>query len=59
MLPNSASDVRIKYVESTHPKYEVKKGGERMVHKNYMGWMHFLQQDIDRNLQLISATSNG
>ena len=47
--------VSIRYVDSSNLKYEVKKNGQRMIHTNYMGWMHYLSDDIGRNLQLISA----
>ncbi|HEY8683601.1 MAG TPA: hypothetical protein VIM06_10560 [Rhodanobacter sp.] len=48
------SKVSISYVDSTHLKYEV-KNGQRLIHTNYMNWMHFLSGDIASNMQLISA----
>ncbi len=51
--------IRITYVDSTNLKYEVKKNGQRMIHTNYMNWMHYLSDDIGRNLQLISAGASG
>lgn len=47
--------VRIRYVDSTNLKYEVKRDGTRLIHSNYMGWMQYLSGDIGRNLELISA----
>ena len=47
--------VQIRYVDSTHLKYEVKRDGTRLIHSNYMGWMQYLSGDIGRNLELISA----
>lgn len=47
--------VRIRYVDSTNLKYEVKKDGSRLIHTNYMNWMRYLSGDIGRDLQLISA----
>jgi hypothetical protein len=49
--------VQIRYVDSTHLKYEVKRDGTRLIHSNYMGWMQFLSGDIGRNLELISASA--
>lgn len=49
--------VQIRYVDSSHLKYEVKRDGTRLIHSNYMGWMKFLSGDIGRNLELISATA--
>lgn len=51
------SHVQIRYVDSSHLKYEVKRDGTRLIHSNYMGWMKFLSGDIGRNLELISATA--
>ncbi|OOG53584.1 hypothetical protein [Rhodanobacter sp. C03] len=50
-----SKQIKISYVGSTNLKYEVKKDGQRMIHTNYMGWMHYLSGDIGRNLELISA----
>lgn len=52
----TTQQVQIRYVDSTHLKYEVKRDGTRLIHSNYMGWMQFLSGDIGRNLELISAS---
>jgi hypothetical protein len=53
----TTAQVQIRYVDSTHLKYEVKRDGTRLIHSNYMGWMKYLSGDIGRNLELISATA--
>lgn len=50
------TDVRIHYVDSTNLKYEVKPDGSKLIHRNYMGWMKYLSQDIGKDLELISAS---
>lgn len=45
------SAVQIKYVDSENLKYEM-KDGKPYIHKNYLGWIEFLVQDINRNLHM-------
>lgn len=49
-----ASAVQIKYVDSENLKYEM-KDGKPYIHKNYLGWIEYLVQDINRGLQLLTA----
>ena len=42
--------IQIAYVNSTNLKYETKKDGERLIHKNYLGWIENLVVDIKANL---------
>lgn len=49
-----ANAVQIKYVDSENLKYEM-KGGKPYIHKNYLGWIEFLVQDINRGLQMLAV----
>ena len=42
--------VKIAYVSSTNLDYS-QRGSRRYIHRNYNGWVGFLEQDIKRNLQ--------
>ena len=53
----TVAKVQIRYVDSTNLKYEIKRDGTRLIHSNYMNWMKFLHDDIGRNLELLSATT--
>ena len=44
-----AHEIKIKYVDSTNLKYEM-KDGKRYIHTNYLGWIHNLVVDIQANL---------
>jgi len=44
------NSVHISYVSSTNLEYRTEKG-VRYIHRNYNGWIGFLEQDIRRNLQ--------
>jgi hypothetical protein len=44
--------VRVSYITSTGLKYEVKKDGEKLIHKNYMAWIQNLVTDIGNYLTL-------
>jgi hypothetical protein len=46
----SAGPLRIAYVSSTNLDYKEKRG-KRYIHENYLGWIQYLVQDIQRNLQ--------
>ncbi|MCE5233738.1 MAG: hypothetical protein ABFC67_10290 [Mizugakiibacter sp.] len=48
-----ASAVQVKYVDSENLKYEM-KDGKPYIHKNYLGWIEYLVQDINRSLQLLT-----
>lgn len=48
----STTSVRIKYLDSTNLKYEV-KNGTPYIHKNYLGWVENLATDIQGNLLLL------
>lgn len=49
-------DVRIAYVSSSKLEFR-ESHGKRYIHRNYNGWIKFLEQDIRRNLQNASATA--
>lgn len=49
-----ASAIQIKYVDSENLKYEM-KDGKPYIHKNYLGWIEFLVQDINRGLQMLAV----
>ncbi|HET7843154.1 MAG TPA: hypothetical protein VFL14_03325 [Xanthomonadales bacterium] len=42
--------VTIKYVSSENLDFKEKRG-KRYIHGNYLGWIEYLKQDIQRNLQ--------
>ena len=44
--------VQVRYVTSTGLKYEVKKDGEKLIHKNYIAWIQNLVTDISSYLTL-------
>ena len=44
--------VQVKYVTSTGLKYEEKKDGEKLIHKNYIAWIQNLVTDISNYLAL-------
>jgi hypothetical protein len=46
--------VQVNYITSTNLKYEVKKDGEKLIHKNYMAWIQNLVTDIGSYLTLAS-----
>ena len=46
--------VQVSYITSTGLKYEVKKDGEKLIHKNYMAWIQNLITDISSYLTLAS-----
>lgn len=48
----STTSVQIKYLDSTNLKYEV-KNGTPYIHKNYLGWIENLTNDIQGNLLLL------
>lgn len=48
-----ASAVQVKYVDSENLKYEM-KDGKPYIHKNYLGWIEYLVQDLNRSLQLLT-----
>ncbi|MBS0557591.1 MAG: hypothetical protein JSR27_09300 [Proteobacteria bacterium] len=48
----STTSVQIKYLDSTNLKYEV-KSGTPYIHKNYLGWIENLTNDIQGNLLLL------
>ncbi len=48
------AQVRIKYVDSTNLKYEV-KNGTPYIHKNYLSWIENLVHDIQGNLMLLGS----
>ena len=47
--------VQVSYITSTGLKYEVKKDGEKLIHKNYMAWIQNLVTDIGSYLTLASV----
>ena len=47
--------VQVSYITSTGLKYEVKKDGEKLIHKNYMAWIQNLVTDIGSYLPLASV----
>ncbi len=51
-----AQFVHIAYVSSTNLEYS-QRGSTRYIHRNYNGWVSFLEQDIKRNLQNATVTS--
>lgn len=48
-----ASAVQVKYLDSENLKYEM-KDGKPYIHKNYLGWIEYLVQDLNRSLQLLT-----
>ncbi len=44
--------VQVSYITSTGLKYEVKKDGEKLIHKNYVAWIQNLATDIGMYLTL-------
>lgn len=46
--------VHIRYVSSSNLEYS-QRGATRYIHRNYNGWIGFLEQDIRRNLQNAST----
>jgi len=44
--------VQINYIASTNLKYEVKKNGEKLIHKNYMAWIQNLVTDISNYMTM-------
>lgn len=50
--------VQIAYVSSTNLEYS-QHGSTRYIHRNYNGWVGFLEQDIKRNLQNASIANQG
>lgn len=46
--------VQVSYITSTGLKYEVKKDGEKLIHKNYTAWIQNLVTDISSYLTLAS-----
>ncbi|RAP59426.1 hypothetical protein [Oleiagrimonas sp. MCCC 1A03011] len=49
--------VNITYLRSTNLEYS-QRGSTRYIHRNYNGWINYLEQDITRNLQNLSATQS-
>lgn len=49
------SQVSLHYVSSTNLNYR-SHGGHPTIHRNYNGWVNFVEQDIRRNLQNSKAT---
>jgi hypothetical protein len=45
-----AAAVNLTYLRSTNLNYR-EKGDQRSIHRNYNGWIDYLEQDIRRNLQ--------
>ena len=45
-----AKAVHIAYVSSSNLNFR-QRGSQRYIHRNYNGWITFLEQDIQRNLQ--------
>jgi hypothetical protein len=54
VIDYDTTKVQIKYLDSTNLKYEVKKGTP-YIHKNYLGWIENLQNDIQGNLMLLGS----
>ena len=48
-------EIRIRYVDSSNLKYEVKRNGTRLIHSNYAGWIQNLVADVRQNLLLFGA----
>jgi len=44
--------VQINYIASTNLKYEVKKNGEKLIHKNYLAWIQNLVTDISNYMTM-------
>jgi hypothetical protein len=44
--------VQVSYITSTGLNYEVKKDGEKLIHKNYVAWIQNLVTDIGMYLTL-------
>jgi len=57
-IAHDQQSVRITYVSSSELKYEQKRG-KPYIHKNYLGWIQNLVDDIGRDLQLVSAGVGG
>ena len=49
------TQVSLHYVSSTNLDYR-SHGGHPTIHRNYNGWVNFVEQDIRRNLQNSKAT---
>lgn len=54
VIEYDTAHVQIKYVDSTNLKYEV-KNGTPYIHKNYLGWIENLVNDIQGNLMLLGS----
>lgn len=52
-----AAAVHLTYVRSTNLNYR-ESGSRRSIHRNYNGWIDYLEQDIRRNLQNTHALEN-
>jgi hypothetical protein len=50
-----AQSIQIRYVDSTNLKYEKKKDGTELIHKNYPTWIQALVADIQSNLVLFGT----
>jgi hypothetical protein len=42
----TADEVRIAYVDSENLKYHRRASGEEVIHKNYLGWINYLEREI-------------
>ncbi|HEY8587293.1 MAG TPA: hypothetical protein VIL60_11300 [Rhodanobacter sp.] len=52
------AQVRMAYVSSTNLDYG-DRHGRQTIHRNYNGWIMYLEQDISRNLQNFNAIHGG
>ncbi|KGQ19081.1 putative lipoprotein [Lysobacter dokdonensis DS-58] len=46
--------VQYSYVDSRNLDFKVKRG-QRYIHRNYLGWMSYVQKDTSTNLQLTAG----